>query len=217
MPRSSPTATKSAAPRRKRLSAEERKRSILEAAREEFATTGDVGATTTKMIARRAGVSEAILYRHWDSKEDLYLEAVVEPLREIVEKTAEAVEEWPESIGEDRRTARARNFFAETIDGMTESVPLLGLVLFGEPATAKKFYERCWRPSLDRLSNAWRTYYEENGVKDYPDTDVAARIAFGACLMYALDARYAKKKLDTRKVAQQLAEAGFDGMWLRGT
>ena len=205
-----------AAPR-KRLSAEERKRSILEAARQEFTATGDVAGTTTKMIARRAGVSEAIIYRHWESKEDLYLEAVVEPLREIVAQTAEAVETWPESVTEEERTARARNFFAATIEGMSESLPLLGLVLFGEPATAKKFYERAWRPSLDRLAKAWATYYEENGVEDYPDTGVAARITFGACLMYALDARYSKGKLDTRAAAQGIAEAAFDGMWLRGT
>jgi AcrR family transcriptional regulator len=204
-------------PRRKRLSAAERRGGILEAARAEFAAAGDVGATTTKKIAHRAGVSEAIIYRYFDSKEDLYLEAVVEPLREIVEKTAAAVEEWPESVTEDRRTARARSFYAETIDSMADSLPLLGLVLFGEPATAKKFYERCWRPSLDRLSKAWRTYYEENGVEDYPDTDVAARMTFGACLMYALDSRYAKKRVDVGKVAQQLARASFDGMWLRGT
>ena len=202
---------------RRRLSAEERKRSILEAAREEFTATGDVGATTTKMIARRAGVSEAILYRHWESKEDLYLEAVVEPLREIVEQTADAIEAWPESVTEDERTARARTFFAGTIEGMSESLPLLGLVLFGEPATAKRFYERAWRPSLERLSTAWTNYYEESGVGDYPDTEVAARITFGACLMYALDSRYAKGKLDTRAAAQGLAEAAFDGMWLRGT
>src|SRR4051794_1290660 len=98
--------------RRKRLSAEERKRTILEAARDQFAQTGDVGGTTTKMIAKRAGVSEAIIYRYFDSKEDLYIEAVVEPLREIVEKTVAAVEEYPESVTEDQRTARARNFFA---------------------------------------------------------------------------------------------------------
>ena len=205
------------APRRKRLSAEERRRSILEAARTEFAAAGDVGGTTTKRIAARAGVSEAIIYRYFASKEDLYLEAVVEPLREIVEKTAAAVEQWPESVTEDQRTARARSFYADTIDGMTDSLSLLGLVLFGEPRTAKKFYDRCWRPSLERLAKAWRTYYEENGVKDFPDTDVAARMTFGACLMYALDARYAKQRPDIDAVAQGLAEASFDGMWLRGT
>lgn len=201
---------------RKRLSAEERKRSILEAAREQFAETGDIGGTTTKMIAKRAGVSEAILYRYFDSKEDLYIEAVVDPLRDIVEKTAAAVEDYPESVSEEERTERAQGFYAKTIERMTDSLPLLGLVLFGEPATAKKFYDRCWRPSLERLSNAWRTYYEENGVEDYPDTDVAARITFGACMMYALDARYGKR-FSRRDVAQLLAEASFDGMWLRGT
>jgi AcrR family transcriptional regulator len=210
------TQSAQASKRRKRLSAEERKRTILEAAREQFAKTGDVGGTTTKMIARRAGVSEAIIYRYFDSKEDLYIEAVVEPLREIVERTAAAVEDYPEQVTEDQRTARARNFYVETIESMTDSLPLLGLVLFGEPATAKKFHERCWKPSLDRLSNAWRTYYEENGVKDYPDTDVAARITFGACMMYALDARYGDP-IDRRETAHLLAEAGFDGMWLRGT
>lgn len=202
--------------RRRRLSGEERKRTILEAAREEFAGAGDIGGTTTKKIAQRAGVSEAIIYRYFESKEDLYIEAVVEPLRDIVERTVAAVEDYPEQVTEEQRTARARNFFAETIESMTESLPLLGLVLFGEPATARRFYERCWRPALDRLSNAWRTYYAQVGVEDFPDTDVAARVTFGACMMYALDARYGKQ-LDRREIAHLLAEAGFDGMWLRGT
>jgi AcrR family transcriptional regulator len=202
--------------RRKRLSGEERKRTILEAARAEFAKAGDIGGTTTKMIAKRAGVSEAIIYRYFDSKEDLYIEAVVEPLREIVEKTVAAVEEYPERVTEDQRTARARNFFAETIASMTESLPLLGLVLFGEPKTAKRFYQRCWLPAMDRLSAAWRNYYEEAGVEDFPDTDVAARITFGACMMYALEGRYGDPG-DPRRTAHLLAEAGFDGIWLRGT
>jgi AcrR family transcriptional regulator len=210
------TKAKPAPKRRKRLSAAERKRTILEAAREQFAKTGDIGGTTTKMIAQRAGVSEAIIYRYFDSKEDLYLEAVVEPLRDVVEKTVAAVEQYPRSVSEDERTARAGSFFAETTEQLTESLPLLGLVLFGEPATAKRFYERCWRPSLDKLSKAWRTYYEETGVKEYPDTDVAARITLGACLMYALDARYGKP-FDRKDAAHLLAEASFDGMWLRGT
>jgi AcrR family transcriptional regulator len=202
--------------RRKRLSAEERKRTILEAARTEFAKAGDIGGTTTKMIAARAGVSEAIIYRYFDSKEDLYIEAVVEPLRAIVERTVAAVERYPEQVSEDERTARARAFFAETIESMSESLPLLGLVLFGEPKTARKFYDRCWRPAMDRLSDVWRNYYEEAGVKAFPDTDVAARITFGACMMYALDSRYGKPD-DVRETSHLLAEAGFDGMWLRGT
>jgi AcrR family transcriptional regulator len=204
------------AKRRKRLSAEERKHTILEAAREQFAETGDIGGTTTKMIARRAGVSEAIIYRYFDSKEDLYIDAVVEPLRDIVERTVAAVEEYPDSVTEEQRTARARNFYEETLAQMEDCLPLLGLVLFGEPATAKKFYERSWKPAVQRLSSAWSGYYKETGVKEYPSTDVAARITFGVCMMYALDARYGKP-VNRKKTANLLAEAGFDGMWLRGT
>jgi AcrR family transcriptional regulator len=202
--------------RRKRLSAEERKHTILEAARQQFAQTGDIGGTTTKMIAQHAGVSEAIIYRYFDSKEDLYIEAVVEPLRDIVEQTAAAVEEYPESVTEEERTARARNFYAATLASVTDSLPLLGLVLFGEPSTAQKFYERCWKPSLDRLSSAWAKYYAEAGIDEYPDTDVAARITFGVCLMYALDAHYGQP-VNRRETARLLAEASFDGMWLRGS
>lgn len=58
---------------RKRLTAEERRRSILHAAIPLFAAKGFQG-TTTKMIAKAAQVSEALLYRHFPGKESLYLE-----------------------------------------------------------------------------------------------------------------------------------------------
>ncbi len=54
-----------------RLSAEERRLSILIAAIPLFAKNGFNG-TTTKQIARAAQVSEALLYRHFPSKESLY-------------------------------------------------------------------------------------------------------------------------------------------------
>lgn len=56
-----------------RLSAQERRISIMLAAVPLFANQGFNG-TTTKQIAKAAGVSEALLYRHFPSKESLYLE-----------------------------------------------------------------------------------------------------------------------------------------------
>lgn len=56
-----------------RMSAEERRRSILAAAVPLFAQRGFKG-TTTKEVARAAGVSEALLYRHFPNKEALYRE-----------------------------------------------------------------------------------------------------------------------------------------------
>lgn len=54
-----------------RLSADERKQAIVDAVRDVFAEKGFDG-TTTRELAKAAGVSEALLYKHFPSKESLY-------------------------------------------------------------------------------------------------------------------------------------------------
>jgi len=62
----------SASPSRKsRMHADDRHRQLLRVAIESFARNGFSG-TKTKDIAAAAGVSEAILFRHFATKEDLY-------------------------------------------------------------------------------------------------------------------------------------------------
>ena len=56
-----------------RLDSEERRKAIIDAALPLFARKG-FAATTTKDLARAAGVSEPLLYRHFPSKEALYME-----------------------------------------------------------------------------------------------------------------------------------------------
>jgi AcrR family transcriptional regulator len=63
---------------------------LLDAAREVFATRGFRGART-KEIADKAGVSEALLYRHFGSKAGLFEEAILEPVNLFV---GEFVERW---------------------------------------------------------------------------------------------------------------------------
>jgi len=55
-----------------RLPAAERRRALVEAALELFSTTSYASATTAE-IARAAGISEPILYRHFASKRDLWV------------------------------------------------------------------------------------------------------------------------------------------------
>lgn len=57
--------------RQHRLAAGERREAITTAVRQLFAEKGFDG-TTTRELARAAGVSEALLYRHFPSKESLY-------------------------------------------------------------------------------------------------------------------------------------------------
>lgn len=59
-----------------RFTAEDRRHQILKVATELFASKGYEGATTRE-IARRAKVNEAIIFRHFATKEDLYW-AVIE-------------------------------------------------------------------------------------------------------------------------------------------
>ncbi|MDH3443160.1 MAG: TetR/AcrR family transcriptional regulator [Deltaproteobacteria bacterium] len=54
-----------------RLSADQRRAAIVQAATKVFADNGFHG-TTTRELARAAGVSEALLYKHFPSKESLF-------------------------------------------------------------------------------------------------------------------------------------------------
>jgi len=66
--------------RQARLSGADRRQQILEVAAEIFADQGYKGATTRE-IAERARVNEAIIFRHFPSKEELYWGVIEETLR----------------------------------------------------------------------------------------------------------------------------------------
>ena len=87
------SSTGAPAPRARRLTAEARRSSILKAARRAFSETGDMNGTTIKVIAEHSGISEGVIYRHFESKDQLFFEAVVEPLREAVDELVAAAEE----------------------------------------------------------------------------------------------------------------------------
>jgi AcrR family transcriptional regulator len=78
-----------------RLSAEERKTTVLECACQIFAKGSYHGATTAE-IARTAGVTEPILYRHFSSKRDLYLACLTEAWNECRAMWEEAVASEPD-------------------------------------------------------------------------------------------------------------------------
>lgn len=54
-----------------RIAAEDRRQQIVDVARELFARRGFEG-TTTRELAEHAGINEALIFRHFPSKEELY-------------------------------------------------------------------------------------------------------------------------------------------------
>jgi TetR/AcrR family transcriptional regulator len=81
---------------RARLSAPERRQAVLETACRVFFKTSYRGATTAE-IARQAGISEPILYRHFGSKRDLYIACLDEAWRVFRAFAEEALAEKPAS------------------------------------------------------------------------------------------------------------------------
>ena len=72
-----------------RHSAEERRRSILEAARYEFAARGLHG-TSTEDIARRAGISQPYVFRLFGTKKRLFVATCEDCMRETLEAMRQA-------------------------------------------------------------------------------------------------------------------------------
>jgi AcrR family transcriptional regulator len=80
---------------RTRLPAEERRAAVLEAACAIFAR-GTYRSTTTAEIAKHAGITEPVLYRHFASKRDLYLACLEEAWRDTQQLWAVAISEEPD-------------------------------------------------------------------------------------------------------------------------
>jgi AcrR family transcriptional regulator len=79
-----------------RLPAAERRQAIVDAALLVF-SEGSYRGTTTAEIAREAGVSEPILYRHFASKRDLYFAAIEEAWKRLRAVWEEALATRPPS------------------------------------------------------------------------------------------------------------------------
>lgn len=186
-----------------RMRAADRKQVILAAARRAFSATGDVRGTTIKHIAEEAGISEGIIYRHFDSKEDLFLQAAVEPLTAAIHQSTEMMAMFDiDQAGKELEDLSA-TFWQNTIDTLADMVPLLGLVLFGDPRYAVPFYRDVLAPAIDEMRVAWEeTYLRETG-DEFP-FPLSAMANFGIALIFAIEQRMAADPPSTRSIGEAL-------------
>ena len=84
-------ATPDTRPTRKRLSAEDRRAAILDAALEVFAKHGYNGASIDE-IAQAAGISKALIYEHFPSKKDLHVSLLERHVQQIFVRLAQTAD-----------------------------------------------------------------------------------------------------------------------------
>jgi AcrR family transcriptional regulator len=200
-------------PRARRLTAEARKKSILKAARRAFSETGDVNGTTIKVIAQHSGISEGVIYRHFESKEQLFFEAVVEPLREAVDDLVTAAEDVDrdEPLTPERQLITLNGLYQQLISTLKEVLPLLGLVLFGDPQVARRFYKEDFAVAMDRLGNAWN---EVENRYDYKleSPEITARAVMGIALSLALESHH-NKQFDLDRAVSLSSQGSLQGFF----
>lgn len=99
------------APPRRRLTAEERRAGILDAALAVFSARG-YHPSSIDDIAREAGISKALIYEHFDSKQGLYADLLERNAGELFERLAVAIASVEVEAGAARLATGLDAFFA---------------------------------------------------------------------------------------------------------
>jgi TetR/AcrR family transcriptional regulator len=169
---------------KQRLSPTARRAAVLDAARRVFSQSSYRGATTAE-IAREAGISEPILYRHFGSKRDLYLACLDEAWHTFRTEAAEAIAEDPVGclgVIADRYMAKGKKFRVVDlwIQALTEA---------GEDPVIAKALRGQIREMHDFLADLIRDNQAHGIVNADRDADAEAWIFVGGGLLATMDAR----------------------------
>jgi hypothetical protein len=95
----------------------------------------------------------------------------------------------------------------------TEILPLLGLVLFGDPKVARKFYRQDFAVAMDRLADAWKSVEGRYGFK-VETPEISARAVMGMALMLALESQH-NPKFDQQRAVGQITDGLARGFFPR--
>lgn len=171
-----------AGPKKERLPRKERRHRILEAATTIFSKKGFRGATTRE-IARHAGVSEAMVFRHFRSKGQLY-SAILDLKARAIDPEALWQERGSDGGDEELLTSLATHY----IDSMEKDPSLFRLLLYSAlegHRLSDVFVERQIRSHVRRLAGHIATRMEEGAFKRM-DPVTAARAFIGMISHYLL-------------------------------
>lgn len=198
-------------PKRTRLSAVERRELIVAAAQQTFVEEGYSGART-RVIAERAGITEAILYKHVASKDELFEVAVLQPVREQAVLMADVLRDSiraAEAAGEDDREVLLKAAHVIVLDGLNRMLPLLGVAILADRREATADYRRgLYTAMAEVLGDVGRDLGPVRSVGDDPLLLTLLAMSLGP----ALDALFRDVPMDVEAVASQTAALLVHGL-----
>ena len=164
-----------------RLPAPERRIAIVEAALRVFSTGSYAGATTAG-IAREAGVSEPILYRHFASKRELYVACLDEAWRRIRERIEAEIEAHGAAEG-------WKAIGPATMREMKVLLPSLWMQAIteaGEDAEIRRHVRSHMREVHDFFAHVLRQVQADGGMHPDRDPDAEAWIFVAGTLLVSV-------------------------------
>ncbi|VAX10283.1 hypothetical protein MNBD_GAMMA25-57 [hydrothermal vent metagenome] len=145
----------------KRLKAAERRASILAVAKVLFADKGYHGVAVDE-IANRLGVSPAVLYRHFPSKEALYGE-VLETLTAQRENYVDAALKHPDDFGS--ILLRMTQVFAESVARDPDYLKMEMMSTLEDAQVTRRFFESRWKSFTDFIEYGMREQADNPAIK----------------------------------------------------
>lgn len=143
-----------------RLKAAERKASILAVAKVLFADKGYHGVSVDE-IAKRLGVSPAVLYQHFPSKEALY-EAALASISCVRESYVTAIIEEPSDFGS--VLMRMTQIFVDSVSRDPDYLRMELMSALEGTAVANQFFENRWRSFTDYIEFSVKELSKEGKV-----------------------------------------------------
>src|SRR6266496_1034079 len=196
-----------------RLTSEERRASIVEAAIRLFAEKGFRG-TTTRELAAAVGVSEPVLYEHFRTKRDLY-SAIIDATSQKGAGIIQALEDKYRDTDDDR------GFFAEVAQLLmtwyTEGQDFIRLLLFSNLENHELkdlFHERMSMKFLQIVTSYIERRIRRGDMRPV-DPALAARAFIGMVAHYALNMFVFKCGTQTasnNEVARDMIEIFLGGL-----
>ncbi|HVW42843.1 MAG TPA: helix-turn-helix domain-containing protein [Amycolatopsis sp.] len=184
---------------------------ILDAAAAAFAEK-EYAQVTTREIARRAGISEPMLFRHFGSKSALFQQAAAGSFTEYMRAYCR---QWEERGLQENDEVEARAFYAGLYEVLRDRRDLLRVALFQDDAA--KPTGPVWTVMQESIDRIGALQDEERARRGYPahvyDFPVMIRLMFGMALSVALHGEwlFGEQHFDLAAVLDEMARLTVHG------